>query len=104
MCHIFFYLIIPFWLHCIFVAVPLSLVAASRDYPPVPAQGLLTAVASLVSEHGLFTRGLRSCGARAFVALQHVQSSRSRDRTVSPALAGEFLTTESPGEPGRAAS
>ena len=59
----------------------LSLVAASRGYPPVPARALLIAAASLVSEHGLLARGLSGCGARAFAVLWHVRSSRSGDRT-----------------------
>ena len=48
----------------------LSLVAASRGYSGVAARGLLTAVASLVAEHGFWgtrasavaARGLSSCG------------------------------------------
>ena len=46
-----------FWLHWVFVAAcGLSLVAAS---------GLLTAVTSLVAEHGLQAHGLSSCGTQA---------------------------------------
>ena len=33
------------------------------------------------------------------VAVQHVGSSRTRDRTVSSASAGRFFTTELPGKP-----
>ena len=48
----------------------LSLVAVSRGYSRVAARGLLTAVASLVTEHGFWgtrasvaaARGLSSCG------------------------------------------
>ena len=32
------------------------------------------------------------------VAQRHVESSRTRDQTVSPALAGGFLTTRPPGK------
>ena len=63
--------------------------------------GFLTSVASLVGEHELYGAwALSSCGSQvpqlwciALVALQHVESSQKRDKTVSPALAGEFLTT-----------
>ena len=53
-------------------------------------------------------RGLSSCGLRALEsrlsscsawALWHVGSSRTRARTVPPALAGGFLTTVPPGSP-----
>ena len=43
-----------FLLHWIFVAVcGLSVAAVGRDYSPAAVRGLLTAVASLVAEHGL---------------------------------------------------
>ena len=45
---------IYFWLHWVFVAAcRLSLVALGRGYSLVVGQGLLIAVASLVSGHGL---------------------------------------------------
>ena len=86
------------WLHV------LSLIAASRGYPPVPAQGLLIAAASLVAEHGLLTRRLSSCGARALLLCGMCDLPGAGIEPMSPALAGGFLTTGSPGEPGRAAS
>ena len=67
------------------------------------------AVASLVAEHGLegpvvAAPGLQSAG--SVVAVQGGQLPRgtldlpgSGIKLVSPALAGRFLTTESPGEP-----
>ena len=45
------------------------------------AHGLLTAVASLVAEHRLQGCRLQQLGCMDLVALQHVESSRSRDRT-----------------------
>ena len=49
-----FYLFIYFWLCWVFVAgCRLSLVAVSRGYSLVGKHRLLTAVASLVAEHGL---------------------------------------------------
>ena len=48
------FIIIYFWWHWVFVAVcRLSLVAASRGYPPVVVHRLLTAMASLVAKHEL---------------------------------------------------
>ena len=42
-----------FWLHWVFTAAHgLSLVAASRGWSLVAMHGLLTAVASLIAEHG----------------------------------------------------
>ena len=43
----------------------LSLVALSRGDSLVVTCGLLIAVASLVVEHGLWSTGFNSCGARA---------------------------------------
>ena len=49
-----FHLFTCLWLHWVLVAVLwLSLIAASRGYSLVVVHGLLTAVASLVVEHGL---------------------------------------------------
>ena len=49
-----FILFIYFWLRCVFVAARgLSLVAASGGLLFIAVRGLLTAVASLVAEHGL---------------------------------------------------
>ena len=43
--------------------------------------------------------GLSSCGAWALIALWQVGSSRSRDRTMSAAVSGRFLSTVPPGMP-----
>ena len=51
---IYFYLFIYFWLHWVFVAARgLSLVAVSGGLLFILVRRLLTAVASLVAEHGL---------------------------------------------------
>ena len=60
--------------------------------------GPLTAVASPVSEHRIQAHGLRSCGSWALVALQHVESSQTRNQTLSLALAGRFSPTAPPRE------
>ena len=95
------------------------------DFPPVAASGgdsavavqrLLTAAASLAVD-----AGSRACGLQplyhmgsvavaprlqstllwhtSLVAPRHVGSSLIRDQTVSPALAGRFFSTQSPGKP-----
>ena len=60
-----------------------SLAATSGDYSLVTMYGLLSAVVSLVSAHGL-----SSCRFSCLVA--YVGSSRSRDKTHVPALAGKL--------------
>ena len=60
-----------------------SLAATSGDYSLVTMYGLLSAVVSLVSAHGL-----SSCRFSCLVA--YVGSSRSRDQTHVPALAGKL--------------
>ena len=66
----------------------------------------LGARASVVVARGLSSCGSRalecrlsSCGTRAYVALRHVGSSGPGLESVSPALAGGFLTTAPPGKP-----
>ena len=50
----FFFFIIYFWLHWVFIAARrLSLVAASGGYSSLRGCGFLIAVASLVAEHRL---------------------------------------------------
>ena len=113
-----FFIIIYFWLRWVFVAVcGLSLVAASRGYCSLRFAGFslwwfsccgaqaLGAWASVVC--GVRPQQLWLAGSRAqaqqlwhtgFIALRHVGSSRTRDRTCVPALAGGFLTTAPPGK------
>ena len=102
-------------LHC---CLGLSLVSASEGYFLFAVRGLLLAMTSLVSEHelqsvwaeavacGLGSCGswalehrLNSCGAQAQLLLSMWDLSRSGIEPMSPALAGGFFTTESPGKP-----
>ena len=70
-----------------------SPVAASEGYPPAAAHGLLTAVASLVAEHGSRCSSFSSCILRAqqlrhtnLTAPQHVKFSWDRDQTHVPCV------------------
>ena len=47
--------------------------------------------ASLVAEHSLQTRRLRSCGSRGLVAPRHVGSSQTRARTHVPCIGRQIL-------------
>ena len=96
-----------------------SLVATSRGYFLVAVCMLLTEVASLVEEHGLWgarasvvvahgfsSRGsqaledrLNSCGARAWLLQGMWELPRSGIKPVSPALVGGFFTTSHQGSP-----
>ena len=58
--------------------------------------GLLTVVASLVAEHGLQGSVVQHTG---LVALQHVESSQTRDRTRVHSLGRQILSTVPPGKP-----
>ena len=61
--------------------------------------GPLTIVASLVAEHGLQSRRLSSCGARAQLLRSMWDLPKPGLEPVSPALAGRFSTTAPPGKP-----
>ena len=91
------------------------------DFSLVALRRLLIAVASLVVENGLqdmwapvvAVRGLSSCGSWtrehrlnscglwAWLLCGMWNLPRPRIESASPALAGRFFTTESPGKPGR---
>ena len=94
----FFFQRLYFWLWCVvFATCYPALVAVSRGYSLVAVHRLLTVVASLVVEHGLQCLGS--------VAMVHGPSCHSmwnlagpRMEPVSPALAGRFLTTGTPGK------
>ena len=104
--HIYIYLFLAvLGLHC---CVDFSLVveSGSRSYSPVAVQGLLTAAASLVVEHGLQKLWLldsrlqaQQCGAWTQLLLSIWDLPGSGMEPVSPALAHEFFTTELPGKP-----
>ena len=78
-----FIIFIYFWLRWVFAAV----------------QGLLTAVASPVAEHGLQERRLSSCGVRAQLLCGTEDPPGPGLEPVSPALAGGLSTTVPPGKP-----
>ena len=65
----------------------------------IAVRGPLTIAASLVAEHGLQTRRLSNCGARAQLLHGMWNLPRPGPEPVSPALAGRFLTTAPPGKP-----
>ena len=65
----------------------------------IAVRGPLTIVASLVAEHRLQTRRLSSCGSRAQLLRGMGDLPRPGLEPVSPALAGRFSTTVSPGKP-----
>ena len=65
----------------------------------IAVRGPLTVAASPVAEHGLQTRRLSSCGARAQLLRGMWDLPRPGLEPVSPALAGGFLTTAPPGKP-----
>ena len=59
----------------------------------------LTIAASLVAEHRLQTRRLSSCGSQAQLLRGMWDPPRPGLEPMSPALAGRFSTTASPGKP-----
>ena len=65
----------------------------------IAVHGPLTVAASLVAEHRLQTRRLSSCGSRAQLLHSMWDLPRPGLEPVSPALAGRFSTTASPGKP-----
>ena len=82
---------IYFWLCWVFVAeCGPSLVVASGGYSLVAVLGLLTAVSSLVAEHRLQAHGLSQLqhvsSLAVLVALRHMGSSWTRDRTHVPCI------------------
>ena len=64
----------------------------------IAVRGPLTVAASLVAEHRLQTRRLSSCGSRAQLLRGTWDLPRPGLEPVSPALAGRFVTTASPGK------
>ena len=65
----------------------------------IAVRGPLTVTASPVAEHGLQTRRLSSCGARAQLLRGMWDLPRPGLEPVSPASAGRFPTTAPPGKP-----
>ena len=89
-----------FWLCWVSIAVHgLSLVQSCGRYSLVVVHGLLIAMASFVSEHRLQAHGLQQLCHTDLVAPRYVGSSWTRAQSVSPVLAGGFLSTVPPGKP-----
>ena len=65
----------------------------------IAVHGPLTIVASLVAEHRLQMRRLRSCGSRAQSLHGMWDPPKPGLEPVSPALAGRLPTTAPPGKP-----
>ena len=65
----------------------------------IAVRGPLTIMASLAVEHRLQTRSLSNCGSRAQLLRGMLDLPRPGLEPVSPALAGRFSTTASPGKP-----
>ena len=65
----------------------------------ITVRGPLIVAASLVAEHKLQTRRLSSCGSRPQLLCGIWDLPRPGLEPVSPALAGRFSTTVSPGKP-----
>ena len=104
MAKLFFFLIIYSFIYLFLAA--LGLCCCARAFSScskwgllfVVVHGLLIVVSSLVAEHGLYACRLQKLWHMGLVAPWHVRSSRTRARTVSPALAGGFLTMVPPGQ------
>ena len=65
----------------------------------IAVRGPVTIAASLVAEHRLQTRRLSSCGSRAQLLRGMWDLPRPGLEPLSPALAGRFSTTATPGKP-----
>ena len=64
----------------------------------VAVHGLFTVVSSFTVEHRLEVHGLQELQSMVLVALRPVGSSQTRMESLSPALAGRFLSTVPPGK------
>ena len=86
-----FSLFVCFWLCLVLIAVPrLSIAVASGGYSQVAVCRLLV-VASLVAEHRLYAHGLQLLWHVGLVALWHVWSSWTRNRTCIPFIGRQTL-------------
>ena len=95
MASLFMYLLPVLGLHC---CTGCSLAIASWGYSLVAVQGLLTAVAFLVAEHGPRAPGLSSCGTWAYLLHGTWNLPRPGIKPVSPPLTGRFLAIAPPGK------
>ena len=97
---LFIYLFYYLWLCWVFVSVlGLSLVCGKQGPLLIAVRRPLTIAASLVAEHRLQTRRLRSCGSRAQLLHGMWDLPRPGLEPVSSALAGRLSTTAPPGKP-----
>lgn len=92
---VFFYCC-PCWVFT--VAWAFSLVGAGRGHSLGAVHGLLIVGASLVADHGLWNAQTSAVVAHMLSCLSEVESSQTGAKPTSPALAGQFFTTEPPGE------
>ena len=96
----FFNECIYFWLGWVFIAAHrLSLAAGSGGYSLIVAVHGLLVEASPVAEHRLWACELSNCNPQAQLHLSMWHLPRPGIKAMSPALAGRFLTTGSPGKP-----
>ena len=93
---LFFLNLTYFWLRCLRCCVGFCLVVAIRGSSLVAVRGLLIAGAACCRAWalGMLAQQLWCTG---LVALQHVESSRTRNQTHIPCI-GRFLTSGSPGK------
>ena len=92
----FYYL----WLCWVFVSCARAFSSCGKRGPLfIVVRGPHTIAASLVAEHKLQTRRLRSCGSRAQLLRGMWDLPRPGLEPVSPALAGRLSTTVPPGKP-----
>ena len=93
---------IYFWLRWVFVAAHgLSLVAARGRYSSLRCVGFSLRQLLLLPSTGSRRAGFSSCGSRAQLLRGMWDLPRPGFEPVSPALAGGFLTTASPGTSGK---
>ena len=89
---------------CVGSSLQCGLFSSNEDYTRVVVHGLFTVLASLVTEFGLegvwaSEHSLDSYGARVYLLCGMWNPPGSGIKPVSPALAGQFFTTELPGKP-----
>ena len=71
---------------------------SERDYSSAVVPRLLTAVASLIAEHGLYGTRAQMLWSAGLVAAWPVESSWTRDRTCVPSVGRQILNHWTTGE------
>ena len=90
------------WLCCVFIATrALSLAAVIHGYLLAQRAGLSLRRLPLLRTTGPGRTGFRSCSAQGCLPCSAWDLHELEIEPVSPALAGRFLTTGSPGKPER---